>query len=64
MFHRLQDKLQDLTNILDSLVQVNNTEISVLAFLEGPTDRYSQVYCEFEQSIKVFSRKSKIDFRD
>ena len=43
---------------------MNNAETSVLAFLEGPTDRYSQACCEFEQSIKVFSGKSKMDFRD
>lgn len=61
---RLQEELQDLANILDSVTQVNNTEISILALLQRPTDRWSQVCREFEQSIKVFSRKPKVGFRD
>jgi Fungal N-terminal domain of STAND proteins len=61
---RLQDELQDLATILDSLAQVDNAETSVLPLLQRPIDRYSQVCYEFEQSIKVFSRKSRTSFRD
>ena len=61
---RLQDELEDLTNILTSLIQVINAETSVLKLLQGPIDRCSQVCREFEQSMKVFSGKSKAGFLD
>ena len=61
---RLQDELEDLAKILDSLIQAANTEASVLALLQGPIDQCSQVCREFEQSMKVFSGKSKTGFRD
>ena len=61
---RLQDELADLTNILNTLTQVTSVETSMLALLQGPIDRCSQVCREFEQSMEVFSRKSKTGFRD
>ncbi|KIW90636.1 uncharacterized protein Z519_08419 [Cladophialophora bantiana CBS 173.52] len=61
---RLQDELSDLTNILDSLTQVTNSEQSMLTLLQGPIERCNQVCREFEQSMKVFSGKSKTGFRD
>lgn len=61
---RLQDELEDLTNILNSLTQVTNAEASMLALLQGPIDRCSQVCREFEQSMEVFSKKSKTGFLD
>lgn len=61
---RLQDELDGLVNILDSLTQVTNAEVSMLELLQGPIDRCSQVCREFEQSMKVFSEKSKTGFRD
>jgi len=62
---RLQDELEDLTNILKSLTQVINAKTSMLALLQGPIDRCSQVCHEFEQSMKAFSKKnSKTGFRD
>jgi hypothetical protein len=64
ILRRLQNELQDLTTTLDSLIQVNNAETSVLALLRGTIDRCSQACREFEQSIKVFSEKSKTGFRD
>jgi hypothetical protein len=64
VLRRLQDELQDLATILDLLTQVNSAETSVLALLQRPIDRYSQVCREFEQSIKVFSGKSETGFRD
>jgi hypothetical protein len=61
---RLQDELGDLTNILDSLTQVTNAEASMLTLLQGPIERCSQVCHEFEQSMEVFSGKSRTGFRD
>jgi hypothetical protein len=61
---RLQNELKDLINILNSLTQAINTEASVLELLQGPIDRCSQVCHDFEQSMKVFSGKSKTGFRD
>ena len=61
---RLQHELEDLANILESLTQVINAETSVMKLLQGPIDRCTQVCGEFEQSMKVFSSKSKTGFRD
>lgn len=61
---RLQAELEDLTNILDALAHVTSTEKSMLALLEDPLNRCSQICCEFERSMKVFSERSKIGFRD
>ncbi|KAA8646130.1 uncharacterized protein ATNIH1004_007556 [Aspergillus tanneri] len=61
---RLQVELEDLTNILDSLTQAVNAESSMLALLQGPIGRCSQICHEFEQSMKVFNGKSKTGFRD
>ena len=61
---RLQDELADLTNILNSLTQVTNVETSMLALLQGPIDQCNQVCREFEQSMEVFSGKSKTGFQD
>ncbi|EEH36492.2 hypothetical protein PAAG_06910 [Paracoccidioides lutzii Pb01] len=40
---RLQHEFEDLANILDSLTQVANAEMSMLALLQGPVDQRSQV---------------------
>lgn len=61
---RLQEELEDLARILDSLAQVTNAEASMLVLLQGPIDRCSQVCREFEQSMEAFSQKSKTGFRD
>ncbi|KAL2816989.1 hypothetical protein BDW59DRAFT_152905 [Aspergillus cavernicola] len=61
---RLQDELEDLVKILDSLTHVIDTETSVLALLEGPIGRCSQVCRDFEQSMNRFSGKSTTGFRD
>ncbi|KAJ6163911.1 hypothetical protein N7497_003890 [Penicillium chrysogenum] len=61
---RLQDELEDLGKILDSLIHVINAEASILALLQGPIDRCSQVCREFEQSMQVFNKKSNTGFRD
>ncbi|OGM47844.1 hypothetical protein ABOM_003287 [Aspergillus bombycis] len=64
MLRRLQAELEDLTNILDALAHVTKTEKSMLALLRDPINRCQQVCCEFELSMKAFSEKSKIGFRD
>ena len=61
---RLQDKLQDLATILDSLLQVVNADISVLTLLKGPIDRCNEICSEFEQSMTKFQRKSKTGLLD
>jgi hypothetical protein len=61
---RLQDELQDLGKILDSLKQVLDAETSMLELLQGPIDRCSKVCREFEQSMESFWRKSKTGIRD
>ncbi|RAQ54250.1 hypothetical protein AFGD_005525 [Aspergillus flavus] len=61
---RLQAELEDLANILDALAHVTATEKSMLALLGDPIKRCSQICCEFEQSMNVFSEKSKMGFRD
>jgi DNA mismatch repair ATPase MutS len=61
---KLQDELQNLLNILESLAQVTNVESSMLDLLQGPIRRCSQECHEFEQSLEVFSRKSETSFRD
>ncbi|KAF9887226.1 hypothetical protein FE257_010480 [Aspergillus nanangensis] len=61
---RLQDELQDLTNILDSLAQVTKAEMSMVALLQGPIDRCNQICRDFEQSMKAFSGKSTTGLRD
>lgn len=61
---RLQDELESLVNILNSLTQVANAEMSMLGLLQGPIDRCSQVCCEFEQTMKAFDGKSKMGLLD
>jgi DNA repair ATPase RecN len=64
MLSRLQHELEDLINILNALKEVTNIETSILALLQGPVDRCSQVCREFEISMNQFSGKSKTGFRD
>lgn len=61
---RLQDELEGLTNILDTLREVVDLEVSMMALLKGPVDRCSQACREFENSMKQFDGKSKVGFRD
>jgi hypothetical protein len=43
ILRRLQNELEHLTNILDSLTNVTNPEESVPKLLRGPIERCSQV---------------------
>lgn len=61
---RLQDELDDLTKILESLTRVTAADESVLALLHGPIERCSQLCHEFESSMEVFGKNSKAGFRD
>lgn len=60
---RLQQELKDLANILNLLTQVINAEMSVLV-LQGPICRCGNMCLEFQQSMKLFSGKSKTTLRD
>ncbi|KAF1817811.1 uncharacterized protein K489DRAFT_293706, partial [Dissoconium aciculare CBS 342.82] len=61
---RLQDELDHLSKILESLTQTVATEESLLALLQGPIERCDQVCREFEAAMEGFSQKSKTGFRD
>jgi hypothetical protein len=61
---RLQDELEDLLNILNSISQVIHDDTSMLGLLQGPIDRCSRVCHDFEGSMKKFKEKSKTGFRD
>jgi hypothetical protein len=61
---RLQNELQDVSGILDSLKEVVQAEASISALLKGPVSRCSKVCQEFEQSMLSFSEKSKTGIRD
>lgn len=61
---KLQNELDDLTNILENLTQAINTESSVMKLLQGPIDRCTKVCTDFELSMKAFHEKSKTGFRD
>lgn len=62
--NRLQHELEDLTNVLSSLKDAADSDKSLLALLEGPVDRCSQVCREFEDAMQKFTRKSKTGLRD
>ncbi len=61
---RLQDELNDLTKILESLTRATDAEQSVRALLQGPIERCSLLCHDFESSMEGFGRKSKTGFRD
>lgn len=61
---RLQEELEDLVKILNSLILVIDSEAPVLELLKGPIGRCSQVCHDFEQSMKQFGGKSTTGFRD
>lgn len=60
----LQDELEDLARILNSLEQAVGTDAAILSLLQGPVERCSRLCSEFEQSMKGFSSRSQIGFRD
>lgn len=64
MLRRLYDVLEDLIIILNALKEVCHSGSSILLLLRGPINRCSQLCCEFENSMKEFSRKSKAGVRD
>ncbi|RYN59487.1 hypothetical protein AA0119_g13310 [Alternaria tenuissima] len=61
---RLQDELQGIIGILDSLKEVAYAEASISTLLRGPIDRCSEVCKEFEESMRSFNQKDKAGFRD
>lgn len=61
---RLQDELQGIIGVLNSLKEVAHEEASISTLLQGPIDRCSEVCQEFEQSMESFSQKTKAGFRD
>ncbi|KAL4888139.1 hypothetical protein BDV59DRAFT_148234 [Aspergillus ambiguus] len=61
---RLQNELEDLMNILSSLGQVTDADLSMMALLKSPIERCSQICREFEDAMEGFSGKSTTGFRD
>ncbi|KAH6621817.1 hypothetical protein C7974DRAFT_397189, partial [Boeremia exigua] len=61
---RLQDELQGIITILNSLKEVVHTETSISKLLRGPIDRCSEVCQEFKISMESFGQKTKASFRD
>ena len=66
---RLQDKLEDLHRILDSLTQTTDAEKAMLAFAQSPIHQCSQLCHKFEQSLnlfalELFAREPGVCFRD
>lgn len=61
---RLQDELEDLASMLDSLRQVTNAKTSMLAFLHDPIHRCSHICGTFEQKMEAFNQNSVKGLRD
>jgi len=62
---RLQDGLDDLATILNSLEEApTDDEARILTLLKGPVGRCAQVCREFEKAMKIFSVKSKMGLKD
>jgi hypothetical protein len=61
---RLQNELEDVSGILDSLKEAIIAEVSISTLLKGPVGRCSEVCQEFEQSMLSFGEKTKTGFRD
>ncbi|KAH7406617.1 hypothetical protein DE146DRAFT_398656 [Phaeosphaeria sp. MPI-PUGE-AT-0046c] len=61
---RLQNELEDVSGILDSLKEAILAEVSISTLLKGPVGRCSEVCREFEQSMQSFGEKTKTGIRD
>ena len=61
---RLQNELQAVSGILDSLKEAVLAEASISALLKGPVERCSEICREFEQSMLSFNKRSKTGLRD
>lgn len=61
---RLQEELDDLTKILESLARVTTADESLLAILQSPVERCAQICHDFEVSMEKFGKKSKAGFKD
>lgn len=61
---RLQDELEDLHRILDSLAQTTDAEKAMLAFAQGPIRQCSQLCHKFEQSLNLFAQEPIVPVRD
>jgi hypothetical protein len=61
---RLQNGLDDLVAVLNTLEKAIDDESPVWTLLKDPVTRCAQVSHEFEDAMKIFSGKSKPGFRD
>jgi hypothetical protein len=61
---RLQNELDDILGILESLEQIIHTEATMSELLQGPIDRCSKLCEQFKQTMDSFSQKSNTGLRD
>jgi hypothetical protein len=61
---RLQDELNQLTQILESLARTEAADESLFLLLKGPIARCTQVCQEFETSMGTFIKNGKAGFLD
>ncbi|KIW00542.1 uncharacterized protein PV09_07897 [Verruconis gallopava] len=61
---KLDDELNDMIRILDSLAQAKDIDDKMWDLLKDPVKRCSEVCREFEQAMQAFGKKSKTGIRD
>jgi hypothetical protein len=61
---RLQDELDQLAQILESLARIKTADESLFLLLEGPIARCTQVCQEFKTSMGTFIEKGKAGLLD
>lgn len=61
---RLQEELEDLTTVLNSLKEAVNSDNVMSTLLERPVDRCGQLCREFEAAMERFGGKTKMGLRD
>ncbi|KAK3357796.1 hypothetical protein B0T25DRAFT_449802 [Lasiosphaeria hispida] len=61
---RLQQEVEDLINVFNSLQEVIDSDAPILLVLQGPVDRCGQVCREFEDAMEKFGGRSKPGLRD
>ncbi|KAL2201524.1 hypothetical protein P885DRAFT_26721 [Corynascus similis CBS 632.67] len=62
--NKLQQELEDLINVLDSLKEAADSDKAVSTLLKGPLNRCSQICREFEDAMENFSGTTKTGLRD
>ncbi|KAL0930045.1 uncharacterized protein CTRU02_214865 [Colletotrichum truncatum] len=61
---RLESELEDLLKLLGVIENMFQRDASMMALLEGPIARCSQICTDFEKAMKEFTGKAKTGFLD